>query len=164
MKREISFRGIDVETGEWRYGSLVLANGGKLAFISHINPKPEDTWAFSHEVKLETVGQYTGLKDKNGLKIYEGDIASHIKFCPAPSDYHTGEPAWDEMEYKRKGVIGITPSKGVVLRGNVEDWDYNDDKLLQTRRQYGNPGGWEVYSNIIGNLHDNPELLKQEAL
>lgn len=103
----------------------------------------------------------TGTEDKNKVKIYEGDIVKHEKVCEAPSNYHTGEPAWEEKEYKRLGKITITPSKGVTLSGTVEDWDYNEGTLIEKRRQYGNPGGWDVYSEVIGNIYQNPELLEK---
>lgn len=109
---------------------------------------------------LDWLMQYTGLTDKNGIEIYEGDIVKHVKFCPAPTNYGDGEPAWHEKEYKRIGKITITTSKGVTLSGTVEDWDYNEGTLIEKRRQYGNPGGWDVYSEVIGNIYENPELIK----
>ena len=69
MEREILFRGKRIDSGEWHYGSLIQ-NGSEL----EIYDCNQDILHCGEDVDPETVGQYTGLKDKNGIRIFEGDI------------------------------------------------------------------------------------------
>lgn len=127
--RQIKFRGKDLLKGEWRYGYLHLPNGGENLMIQVNNHE-------SFGVIPETIGQYTGLKDKNGKEIYEGDIIG----CHNP---------------KIKHLIFYNEKQGrfmAALNGDIEN-DYTSVCGLDDSR-------WNASKEVIGNIHDNPELIK----
>lgn len=85
--REILFRGVGKNTGRWEFGNLVRFTNGDCAII---NGSGSDSYLLLH-VRPETVGQYTGLDDKNGVKIFGGDIV----MVNGDAD-DCGEVLWDE--------------------------------------------------------------------
>ena len=124
--REILFRGKRVDNGEWIKGFYAENGHGS----SNIQPKCK---FFGYLVKPETVGQYTGLLDKNGNKIFEGDILE--------SDSERFVVDWDD-EFSGFYLTNVNPRyQGVAMFANVADDGY-----------------------IIGNVHDNPEMLNNETL
>lgn len=126
--REIKFRG-KTANGEWVYGSLVYSENVEPAIYFEVGKGSVKTFDFVF-IKPETVGQYTGLKDKNGKKIFEGDIV-HI------DNYDEG---WDSVVDFKGGAFAI----------DVEGRDYDYTAI-----------GWTEYEAVvIGNIHDNPELLE----
>ena len=126
--REILFRG-KTRGGVWYHGfvkgkSLPNKEGNKMEFTPCII---EQTHA-DIEVIPETVGQYTGLTDKNGNQIFEGDIVEYA------SDEEIGQIAYHESE-----AMFV-----VEFDTWLTDFDHMYGKDLE----------------VIGNIHDNPELLK----
>ena len=130
--REILFRGKRKDTGEWIYGDLVHWWGRH-------NTKP-DIQIYNNVQRFnvihETIGQYTGLTDKNGNKIFEGDI---LQF-----DYIG----------KNLGVNGIA---FVVFQNGKFGVNWGWHKEFVCLDGFAN-----TTLEVIGNIHDNPELLGNE--
>lgn len=127
--RDILFRGKRVDNDEWFFGD-VLHNSNCVKIRE--NETDIDYIARSYQVAPETVGQYTGLKDKNGTKIFEGDIAKGNSEYFAYSHPH-GIIVYDSGEF----LIAF-------------------DKALE---DVENLGAWANDIEVIGNIYDNPELL-----
>ena len=135
--REILFRGKRVDNGEWETGSLVYARLGTSEEQASIADKMT---AYHTPVIPETVGQYTGLTDKNGTRIFEGDIVKITGF-------HTTAIA---------AVKYGSPSEKSTSWG----W-YFDDNHGHTYHLESQAFCRDYNAIIIGNIHDNPELLKE---
>lgn len=132
--REIKFRGKSQRDGLWWYGDLCtrLTPRGKMVTCPAIEslPGPRGTYF----VYPETLGQYTGLKDKYGTEIYEGDILSSIG---------------KNREYRREVIF----KDGTFC---IKDY-YICSTTPLSSHLVGGKLKWEV----IGNVHDNPELIKK---
>ena len=134
--REILFRGkrLNDEENEWAYGSYVKQYECDMIYF----PTTEsDGFDYAHIIP-ETVGQYTGLTDKNGTKIFEGDIL----------EIHSSKVG----KYKALICCGNQWGKSAFIlsyRGTA--WDY--------MTVLNDPFKHIKFYTVIGNIHDNPELL-----
>ena len=143
--REIKFRGRRKDDGEWVYGSYIIykdeakfiVNECERKINTYINGKPFYTdYKKQYEIIPNTLGQYTGLIDINGKEIYEGDIVEK-----------------KSIEYLFNNEEKITIWRGVV-------------KYIAPKFIYKNKDGYYLAGTsgfeVIGNVYENPELLKNE--
>lgn len=141
--RDIKFRGQRQSDNKWIYGDLLQPT--EICDIYEISDC-ESIDGSRYDVIKETIGQYIGLKDKNGKEIYEGDILQQIH-------YH-----YSNDEYGHKGF------KKTIFQVL---WDrkmagFNFKAIKQTDIEM--PENYtEPYREVIGNIYDNPELLEKEG-
>ena len=128
--REVIFRGKRLDDGKWLQGDLRQFKAGM-----YIESFRADGCKLNYDVDPKTVGQFTGLTDKNGKKIFEGDIVAYdveeegVRY----TDYAVIEWSKNGMRYAVKWG-----------RGYADEWLEKSD---------------ESSFRVAGNIHDNPELL-----
>lgn len=138
--REILFRGKRLDNGEWIVGQLIRYNDGRARIVE----SGENIFCYemdisiiqtvAHHVDPSTVGQYTEICDKNGKNIVEGDILSGY--------FSAGVWVNGLVEFK-DGSFGIS-------------WKWGDGRQFAAFTSITH----SVEFEIIGNIHDNPELLE----
>lgn len=142
--REILFRGKDVR-GRWYFG--LLAHVDSVWYISN-----GPGFLNVHEVIPNTIGQYTETTDKNGTRIFEGDIIEYSYDYPDSPwlkakgkgnediKYHTGDIFW--QTWRSCWAVGAKP-KVHSMNQNLFTYNRNPNRV-----------------RVIGNIHDNPELIE----
>lgn len=160
MKREIKFRGYDPDTKRWYYGSLLKQNKTTYVTSEDYDQNPSNTewfilwdemtdWCLPNRhiqgsVDPKSIGEYTGLHDKNGRSIYEGDIVSF------GSVWNNGANE-DIDEEIHIGVVEYDP--------HYAGYDVNCEKSGERRFLFMNVVNYDGFG-VIGNIFENPELLE----
>lgn len=127
MTREIKFRGKKFCQDEWIYGSLIT-RGERGADGNFIDTGRGECYP----LQQDTIGQFTGLHDKDGKEIYEGDIVRTL--------------------VSRLNATKNKQYRNFVIRYDAPHFWNGYDTLLMSE--------WRM--EVIGNIYDNPELLKEE--
>ena len=144
--REILFRGKRCDNGEWAYGYYVRADHHWHQHGVHkdwiiCGAAANGGWFSIHNrcaVQAETVSQFTGLLDKNGKRIFEGDVVAQNWYThDEPSDDSFGEVVF--CEYDCSFSVMDVKQDGIVPLGRCHAYH------------------WEA--EVVGNIHDNPELV-----
>lgn len=130
--REIKYRGKRADGGGWIEDSETYIHDGDGVWLS-------DDERNVVQVMPETVGQYTGLLDKNGTKIFEGDI---VAYEDANADFE----GYHDNVFVNRGTICF--SDGCYYVGNKQT--VTEDDLIYNG---------EMNCEVIGNIHDSPEIL-----
>ena len=141
MDREILFRGRTIKTrfggGKWIEGFFVMSCAGRAEMEPAIITGTEKGCFMTEFVDPATVGQYTGLCDKNGVKIFEGDKL----YCEARLDKAEMYVVFEQGQFR------------MVLCDKFKEYE--------TGRGYYDINCFQ--KTVIGNIHDNPELAKEES-
>jgi uncharacterized phage protein (TIGR01671 family) len=148
--REKEFRGKRIDTGEWAYGYYVIADEKHYIFTGKTGlsqASPAHCLMYRdferYEVIRETVGQFTGLNDRDGRRIFEGDIVKDQFGNIGAVIYSHHFLDWRIRFYIGRGDLTAAKAGGV----RIFDWVYP-----------------KMCLKIIGNIHDTPELLKDLSI
>lgn len=146
--REIKFRGKDLQYGEWIYGLLRnrFYDDSGMVYVETASEEERnrrmDKHLYADAVDPSTVGQYTGIKDRDGREIYEGDIVKSGWMRQSP----TKLIVWDDYRWGYYGLADYAPKAHSAKEHepHVFSLDCLDRENLR----------------VIGNIFDNPELQK----
>ena len=140
--RAILFRGKRLDNGEWKCGSYVHQYGCHEIFLESC--EGEDGFDHYH-VAPETVGQFTGLTDKNGKWIFEGDVIQFHKYRGEPD--WVGAVKYENCLYIAAGRMPLAYEKRTGEEPYFCPFEVQISSIDKTTIK------------VIGNIHDNPELI-----
>lgn len=143
MERQIKFRGRNIHTGEWVVGDLLHIAGGCLIYFGSDTDTAEHDIERSNPIAVEffkdeiavvdpdSVGQFTGMLDKNGKEIYEGDVVL-------------------QQAYSGKKPMLVRFEHGAFVTGEHSGSSTAIRPMLIQKR-----------CEVLGNIYDNPELISK---
>lgn len=138
--REILFRGKRLADGEWAFGNLDVKPDSRIAIIT-----PDDTLIGKYgRVDPSTVGQFTGLRDLYGTRIFEGDIVTFLAY-----------DAFSRSACAFFGVVVFRDGAFWALTSPTFEFRYALTEILDGE------GAEDYDTKVIGNVHDNPERLPE---
>lgn len=148
MNREILFRGKRIDNGEWVYGDLSFHKDRRV-FIRFLYIEKYT----AVEVDPNTVGQYTGLTDKNGVKIFEGDIVAWRDKNFILNGYYIY--GFDGYKYGDELIVRCLKSGFMLCKKH----DGMPD-IPNANAKIDNYAFWNYHRfvEVIGNIHDNSEI------
>lgn len=159
--REIEFRGYDESCGLWRYGFLLF--DGRLTYIAQLIQGKIVRW----RVNPNTVGQFTGLLDKNGKKIFEGDNLRVREYENLlMNEFSDDADRFDMFTLEEiRGKLKVEYVSPVVfLDGGFQISTHDNDFDMFLACLFGDMkrSSPSFEFEVIGNIHDTPELLENK--
>lgn len=140
--RSIKFRGRRVDNGSWVYGDLRQNLLLKMAIIDEYTIDGDWKICDSYEVDPNTVGQFTGLYDKNDKEIYEGDIV-RWQFPCRDSDTSWSDTGW--FGWSKSQLCEVKFENGAF---HIDDYPY----VLGKTYDFDDGKDWRL--EIVGNIHE----------
>jgi len=158
--REIKFRGKTINGNEWIYGPTISQGTIKRKANKWFMEVAENKW---EGLQPNTLGQYTGLKDKNGKEIYEGDILRVEEFWNESGPIEKSEEFYE--------VFDLEDIKGEKQREYTTPVSWEDGAFVISVNQKGDTDLSALFGDmrlsfpififeVIGNIYDNPELVE----